>query len=119
MLSSQHSSADLTKTTLDRRLDTMAWALFFIMLGILAWLPPEIAPKGLWLIGAGLILLGVNGVRYAKGFRLSAFTVILGVIATGIGVSTALGVSVPVLPLLLLTVGIGLLAGALFERHPA
>ena len=119
MFSSPHPSTDPAKTTLDQRLDAMAWALFFIMLGILAWLAPEVAPKGLWLIGAGLILLGVNGVRYIKGLRLSTFTVILGVIATGVGVSTALGVSVPVLPLLLLTVGLGLLAGALFERHPA
>jgi hypothetical protein len=101
---------------LERRLDVVAWALFFIMLGVLGFVPHEVAPQGLWLVGAGLILLGVSAVRYATGLRLSVFVVVLGVIALVIGGSEALGFGLPVLPLILLIIGVGLLGGALFER---
>ena len=110
-------SGDPTKAALERRLDVVAWALFFIMLGILGFVPPEVAPKSLWLVGAGLILLGVSAVRYATGLRLSAFVLVLGVIALVIGGSEALGFGLPVLPIILLIIGLGLLAGALFERR--
>jgi hypothetical protein len=40
----------------------------------------------------------------------------MGVVALAIGLSEALGVVIPVLPLILFLIGLGMLAGALFKR---
>lgn len=101
----QTSDQDTEKDALRHRLDAIGWALFLIMIGGL-WLMPEgTIPEGTWLVGAGLIMLGVSAVRYLNGIRVSWFTVILGIIAFGSGVSGFFGVSLPWFPILLILVG--------------
>ena len=70
---------DARKQDLNHRLETIGWGLFLIMLGGFA-LAKEV-PEGTWLIGAGLIMLGLNAVRLLLGIRASWFTLILGTIA--------------------------------------
>jgi hypothetical protein len=90
---------------LNKRLEEIGWALFLIMIGGLWLLPAAQVPEGAWLIGAGLIMLGVNGVRYVNGIKVNNFTVVLGVLALGGGVGSAFVVSVPLFPLLLILIG--------------
>lgn len=89
--------------TLDRQLDGIGWALLLIMMGGL-WLIRDV-PEGVWLTGAGLILLGINGVRYLNGIRMHTFPSLLGAVALVLGVAVLLGWHVDVFPVLLIVVG--------------
>ncbi len=74
-------SIDPDKAALNKRMETMAWGAFLIMLGGFMFVPEEIIKGGWWSIGVGLILLGLNGARYFNGLRMSGFTTFLGVIS--------------------------------------
>jgi len=82
---------DLEKTALNKRLETIFWGLFLIMLGGWALIPEETIPKGAWSIGVGLLLLGLNAMRYLNKIRMSGFTTILGVLALLGGIGDILG----------------------------
>lgn len=95
------------KRALDRQLEGIGWALLLIMVGGL-WLIPNVS-GGVWLIGAGLILLGVNVVRYFNAIRVHAFSSVLGAVALVLGVAVLLGWHVDVLPVLLIVIGASIL----------
>jgi cytosine/uracil/thiamine/allantoin permease len=105
---------DLRKQDLNRRLETIGWGLFLIMLGGFALVPG--VPSGTWLIGAGLIMLGLNAIRVVLGIRVSAFTLILGTIALLSGLGSVLGVDIPVGPLLIILIGLAIIVRALRPR---
>ncbi len=96
---------------LDQRLQTISWGLFLIMLGGFALL--KSVPEGTWLIGAGVIMLGLNAVRLLLGIRIGWFTVILGTVALLSGLGSVYGVSIPVGPLLIILIGLAIILRAL------
>jgi hypothetical protein len=51
------------------------------MLGGWAFVPKESVPNGLWSIGVGMLLLGLNAARYFNKIRMSSFTTVLGILA--------------------------------------
>jgi hypothetical protein len=105
------------KEALDKRLDALGWGLFLIMLGGL-WLAPEgTIPEGAWLIGTGLIILGLSVVRYLNGIEVSWFWIGLGVLALGTGLSALLGLSLPVFPILLIIAGAATIVRLLLQRE--
>lgn len=75
------SVKDPEKAALNKRLETVFWGLFLIMLGGWAFIPKESVPNGLWSIGVGLLLLGLNAARYFNQIRMSGFTTLLGILA--------------------------------------
>jgi hypothetical protein len=56
-------------------------------------------------------------VRHFKGVRVNGFANVLGAIALAIGMSTVTAVELPVLPILLATIGLQILFGVLFPRR--
>jgi hypothetical protein len=98
-------ASDAAKIALDRRFERIGWALFLIMIGGLALVPDRWIPEGSWLVGTGLIMLGLNAVRYASGIRMSTFTIVLGFIALSSGLSDVAGVDLPVIPIVLIAIG--------------
>jgi len=102
------------KQDLNKRLETVGWGLFLIMLGGFALVKG--VPEGTWLIGAGLIMLGLNAARLVLGIRVSWFTLILGTIALLSGLSSVLGVDIPVGPLLIILIGLAIIVRALQPR---
>jgi len=74
-------SSDPDRAALNKRLETMAWGLFLILLGGFMFIPQEIVRGGWWSIGVGLIMLGLNLARYVNGLRMSSFTTVLGVLS--------------------------------------
>lgn len=82
---------DPEKAALNKRFETIFWGLFLIMLGGWALIPDETIPKGAWSIGVGLLLLGLNAVRYFNGIRMSGFTTVLGILSLIGGVGDMLG----------------------------
>lgn len=81
----------LKKIELNKRLEGIGWGLFLIMLGGFALVPHEQVPSGLWSVGLGIIMLGLNAARYYYGIRMSGFTTFLGVISLLSGVTQLLG----------------------------
>lgn len=81
---------DPGKAALNKNLERMAWGFFLIMLGGLMFIPQ--APDGLWSIGVGLIMLGLNAARYLNGIKMSGFTTVLGILAAVGGVVQLFGV---------------------------
>jgi hypothetical protein len=82
---------DPEKSAMNKRLETVFWGLFLIMLGGWALIPSETIPKGAWSIGVGLLMLGLNAMRYLNKIRMSGFTTILGILALLGGVAEFLG----------------------------
>jgi hypothetical protein len=107
-------SDEARKRDLNKRLETVGWGLFLIMLGGFALVKG--VPEGTWLIGAGLIMLGLNAVRLLLGIRASWFTLILGTIALLAGLSSVLGVDIPVGPLLIILIGLAIIVRAFQPR---
>ncbi len=97
--------------TLEIKLERIGWALFLIMIGGLALLPAGWVPAGAWLVGVGLIMVGMNVVRHREGIRISGFTTLLGVAAMAAGVFSMAGIDFPVFPILLIAVGAQILFG--------
>jgi len=69
------------KVALNKRLESIAWGFFLIMLGGLMFVPKTTIREGFWSIGIGIIMLGLNFARYLNKIKMSGFTTVLGVIA--------------------------------------
>jgi hypothetical protein len=97
--------------TLGQQLERIGWALFLIMIGGIALLPSGSVPDGTWLIGTGLIMIGMNVVRHRNGISTSSFTILLGLIALAVGVSEVVGAALPIFPILLVAIGAQIIYG--------
>lgn len=71
--------------------------------------PAGTVPESTWLIGVGLILLGLNGVRYLSGLKMAWITVVLGVVALLTGAAGSVGVELPIFPIILVIIGISII----------
>jgi hypothetical protein len=85
------NDVDHEKAALNKRLETVFWGLFLIMLGGWALIPSETVPKGAWSVAVGFLLLGLNAVRYFNKIRMSGFTTMLGILAILGGIGDMLG----------------------------
>lgn len=104
------------KVIMSEKIDAIGWALFFVMIGALLLVPEGKVPETAWLLGAGLIMLVANGVRYLFGIKMETPTLVLGVIAIGFGISGFVGYEIPVFPILLVIIGISILFRAIFGK---
>ncbi len=95
-----------------KRLDEIALALVLIMSGALWLAPKAMFPEGTWLAGLGLILLGLNAARRIRGIRTSGFGIIVGAFAFAAGTSRIAGLDLPLVPALLIALGIVLVVKA-------
>jgi len=79
------------KVALNKRLEAIGWGLFLIMLGGNVLISDESIPKGVWSIGVGLIMLGLNVARYLNGIRMSGFTTFIGLLSVVGGIAQLAG----------------------------
>ena len=87
----------------NRHLDRIGWSLAAILTGsVLLWQ----APFGVWLMGAALILLGMNVTRLIRHVPMSNLTVIIGITALVMGSGFAQGVNLLLIPRLLIVIGV-------------
>lgn len=100
----------------NRRLEELGWAFFLIFIGAIWLFPAGAFPPETWLIGAGVILLALNAVRYVRHLPVSAATIVLGILALAAGVSPVFGVNLPVLAILLIVLGAAILLKPLAAR---
>lgn len=104
------------KQSLNKRLEAAGWGLFLIMIGGLGFVPGDQVPAGTWLIGTGLIFLGLNVARFISGIDTSGFTVVLGLVALLSGLGDFLHVQLPLFPILLILVGAHIILKPYLER---
>lgn len=102
--------------TLGRTIDSAAWGLFFVWIGIalladVGW--------GIGLIGVGVITAGAQAWRKHLGLNVERFSAIVGVLFVIGGISTLLGLRVDVVPLLFVAAGLFLLASTWRARLSA
>jgi hypothetical protein len=105
------------KAALNKRLEGIGWGLFLIMLGGFALVPHDLIPKGLWSIGVGVIMLGLNAARYLLHIKMSGFTTVLGIIALISGGLELLGRNNLGGPILLIVLGAYLLVKPWFDKQ--
>lgn len=110
------SSEDKQKAALDRRLEAIAWGLFLIMTGAIWLVPEQQIPQGTWLIGTGVLLLALNGIRNLKGVAVSGVTTFLGAVALAAGLSGLFGVRLPLLAICLIVIGATIILKPLLTR---
>ncbi len=100
--------------TLNRNLETYAWAVFFVWWGITELF--QALPTGTGAVGFGLILIGLNLARSLSGIPTSGFTITLGILALVLGglelagFFLSLPVELPVFAILLIVLGVIVLA---------
>ena len=87
----QEISIDPEKAALNKRLETIAWGCFLVLLGGFMFVPEEIIKGGWWSIGVGLIMLGLNAARYFYKIRMSGFTTFLGIVSLLSGIAQLFG----------------------------
>ncbi|MEJ2597821.1 MAG: hypothetical protein P8Z00_05775 [Anaerolineales bacterium] len=111
------ANVDPQKAALNKRLETMAWGAFLIMLGGFMFVPQEIISGGWWPIGVGLIMLGLNAARYLNGLRMSGFTTFLGIISVFGGMLDLVGMEGVNGAVLLIVLGGYLILKPYFDRR--
>ena len=91
------------------RIEAIGWGLLFLMTGTLALVPG--LPAGTWLVGLGVLLLGLNAARTRLGVAPEWFTVILGSVALVAGLGGLVGTAVPGFELFFILCGLAIIAG--------
>ncbi len=99
------------------RYEKIGWGLFLVMLGAIWLFPDSVVPEGTFMFGVGIILFGINLVKYSKGYRVNGFTIFLGLVALIAGLSSLLGRSVDIFPLVLILWGISIIFGIGRKRN--
>jgi hypothetical protein len=107
---------DEEKAALNKRLEMIGWGCFLIMLGGFILVPGDIIARGVWSLGVGVIMLGLNAARYFNGIKMSGFTTFLGVISLIGGVLQLVGLEEIEGAFLLIILGLALLGRPLFDK---
>ncbi len=98
----------------NRALEGIAWGAFVILLGVGWWAGDYDAETGPYLaLGVGAILIGLNGVRASTGVRVSKFSLFIGLLALAIGGAGIMGYTLPLIPTIMVLVGLFIIASAL------
>jgi len=99
-------NATLDGKGLGRLLDEIAWACILALTGAL-WLVPETwAPEGTWLAGFGLVLIGLEAVRFLLRREARGFGLVIGSVASAAGIGRMLGYEFRIVPVLLIALAL-------------
>lgn len=97
---------------INRKLETIAWGVLLILLGVDFFVPGLLVPYGIGMLGIGIILLGLNLARYLSHIPVNGFSITLGVLTLIEGGAALarglLGIQVklPFFPTLLIGIGL-------------
>lgn len=96
-----------------RQVDSAAWAVFFIWVGVvmlaaLSW--------AWFLVGVGVLILGAQALRRQWNLKVDAFGVVIGFIMLAAGIWDLLSLPWPLMPIILIVLGGYLLWKALSPK---
>ena len=109
---------------LNQRYEAIAWGTIFILLGFLMFIPGD--QNNIFVLGIGIILLGLNLARSLTQIAVNRFTVIIGVMALVLGglsllwpmMGNGTRFEVDIFPFIILAIGLYLLIpGPKTETH--
>lgn len=110
------SDRDSQKSTLDKYLEDIGWGLFLIATGCILLVPAQLVPQGTWLIGTGLIMLGLNGVRYFNGIKMHGFTLVLGLLTLLAGLGDLFHLKLPLFAIFVIFIGVSIILKPLLTK---
>lgn len=110
------NDTETREQVIGKRIDAVGRALFFVMIGGIGLVRKKSVPEGTWLIGVGLIAPRGNAACYLNGLKVVGFTIVLGLLALGVGLSVLFGLNLPVFPILLILVGLSIILGPLIKN---
>jgi hypothetical protein len=99
----------------NKLLNGVAWGAFFVVLGI-GWLASIVyaIDVGAYIaVGVGLILVAINLLRLNIDISLSKFSLFIGLVALALGIAGIIGYSLPLIPTVIVIVGLFLVAEGL------
>lgn len=105
------------KANLNKRLEDSGWGFFLLMIGALLLLPDEFVTQGVWVIGAGIIMLGLNWIRWVNNISISRFTVVLGFVAVIAGLASFFGLRPPLFAIVLALIGMSIIVRSLIPPN--
>lgn len=111
------SQLDQRKRSLDKLLATLFWPLLLILIGALWLFPANRVPGGTWLVGIGVILLGLNAARVINGIPARLLPTVLGVVALAGGLAEFVGANLPLVPLSFIAIGTSIALELLHARN--
>ena len=100
------------------RFVTTGWALFLILIGVIWLIPKDVVPEGAFFIGVGAILLGLSLAKQLVGLKTNETVIFLGIIAFAIGLRNLLALKVPIIPIVIIVLGVFILFAVFFKKKP-
>ena len=104
------------KLALSKRLDDFGWAVLLIVIGAIWLMPEKLLPQGSWLITAGIIMLGLNAIRYFNGIKMVGLSLVAGILALLAGLDEFFGLTLPLFAIALIVIGVIMLLKPLLEK---
>lgn len=96
-------------------LTSLAWGLFFVVIGI-SWAASGYYTVDLLIpivaLSAGIILIGISLARASFGMSLSKFSLFIGIIALAFGGAALMGYSLPLWQTVIVLIGLFIIAEA-------
>ena len=89
-----------------RQIDSAAWAVFFIWVGVVMLVG---LPWDWFLVGVGVLILGAQALRRQSNLKVETFGVVIGLIILAAGVWDLLSLPMPLMPIILIALGAYLL----------
>ncbi len=99
----------------NKTLEVVAWGTFVILIGVGWWAGDyyQIETGPYIAFGVGMILIALNAIRARIGIRISKFSLFIGIIAFAIGAAGIVGYSLPLVPTIIILIGLFIVASAL------
>jgi hypothetical protein len=95
-------------------LTSLAWGLFFVLIG-LGWATSQYYAADVVpyvALGVGIILIGLNVARTGLGMALNKFSLFIGIVAFAFGGAAMLGYGLPLFETILVLIGLFIIAEA-------
>ncbi len=99
-----------------RQIDSAAWAVFFIWIGVVMLAS---IPWAWFLVGVGVIIVGAQIVRQQGGLKIEMFGLIVGLIMLAAGIWDLVALPLPLMPVILIVLGSYLLWKTLSPKAEA
>ena len=102
--------------SLKEQLDSLGFAVFFIMVGVLWLLPAGRLPEDSWLIGFALIVFIISIIKYFNNIKVDWFFIVMAFVALAFGLDQYIGIQLSFFPIVFILIGVSILFGLIFGK---
>lgn len=98
----------------EKKMSTIGWGIFFLWLGIALFTKLQLSTS---LIGAGVIMLGIQVARKIYGMKVELFWILAGALFVLFNLFNIPKVNIPITPIILVVFGLIFIITALKKRQ--